>query len=440
MATSPAGLLDPLKPKPLLDPAAPPPLAPEYEPLPAPDNLLATAVGPSTAPLPPIDPATYEDDDVVKQMNAITSQDSDYMKLARTSGLQTANKRGLLNSSIAAGASQAEALKAAAPLAGQNAQQMAARNLTRVQGYFDQKKQEAQFGHEVGMQGRDIENKLKMQGIDIDANEATQLREFETRLKMQGIDIGAESERLGRQLAANRELADLNIAAESERLGRQLTAQEEGQIRDIASREGLAKMEAEMRESQFTRGLASEEARANLDVATRTKLAELDRLSSDQKAALAGILEIDKIYASTVSDLNANKDMPAPARDAAIQSALALRNSQINLPAAILGINLTWPTSAGGAAAGAAPGAFTPPPAATAAPGSYWSGPPPDQILAMFGDGKPGGMEMLRSYNSWAAANGVPPLTQPGEGESGSGYFDTIGKYSGIGIASGLLG
>ena len=160
-------------PDPPVLPLRPPPVAPEYTPIPEPpEGLLATSVGTPLAPRPPIDPATYEDDDVANQMNAITGQDSDYMKLARTSGLQTANKRGLLNSSIAAGASQAEALRAAAPLAMQSAQQIAQRNLARVQGYFDQRKQEAQFGHELEVQERQLSS-----------TEEQQLREITNKLQ-----------------------------------------------------------------------------------------------------------------------------------------------------------------------------------------------------------------------------------------------------------------
>jgi len=57
------------------------------------------------------------------QANKIMSQDSPLMQLARQEGLLTAARRGLGNSSIAAGASQASMAKAAVPLAQQNAQQ-----------------------------------------------------------------------------------------------------------------------------------------------------------------------------------------------------------------------------------------------------------------------------------------------------------------------------
>ena len=64
------------------------------------------------------------------QINRITSQDSPYIQQARNQGMLAAGKRGLQNSSIAAGAAEAEAVKAAAPLALQNAQLTASNEMT----------------------------------------------------------------------------------------------------------------------------------------------------------------------------------------------------------------------------------------------------------------------------------------------------------------------
>lgn len=64
-----------------------------------------------------------ENTNAAKQMADITSQKSPLMQLAAQQGLNTAGRRGLLNSSIAAGAAQAEMVKQATPLALQNAQQ-----------------------------------------------------------------------------------------------------------------------------------------------------------------------------------------------------------------------------------------------------------------------------------------------------------------------------
>ena len=63
--------------------------------------------------------STNIDDGVASRVAAITSGNSDLMKLARTQGIQSANRRGLGNSSMAG---QTAVLNAATPIASQDAQ------------------------------------------------------------------------------------------------------------------------------------------------------------------------------------------------------------------------------------------------------------------------------------------------------------------------------
>lgn len=80
-----------------------------------------------------------EDDSVASQVTALTSKDSALMQGARTSGLKTANRRGLLNSSMAAGASESAALAAATPIASQDAQQAYGKNVQQMQNVQNDK-------------------------------------------------------------------------------------------------------------------------------------------------------------------------------------------------------------------------------------------------------------------------------------------------------------
>ena len=75
-----------------------------------------------------------EDAGVANKIAKLTLDNSDYMKSARTSGMQTANRRGLGNSSMAAKASQGAAIDRAAPIASQEAQQIHQRNLAEHEG------------------------------------------------------------------------------------------------------------------------------------------------------------------------------------------------------------------------------------------------------------------------------------------------------------------
>ena len=86
---------------------------------------------------------SMEDDGVASRVAAISSGNSDLMKAARTQGLQSMQRRGLGNSSMAIGAAQGAALNAATPIASQEASQIAQKNLTRMGADADMEKTRA---------------------------------------------------------------------------------------------------------------------------------------------------------------------------------------------------------------------------------------------------------------------------------------------------------
>lgn len=91
---------------------------------------------------------SMEDDGVASRVAAISSGNSDLMKAARTQGLQSMQRRGLGNSSMAVGAAQGAALNAAVPIASQEASQIAQKNLTRMGADADMEKTRAALAAE----------------------------------------------------------------------------------------------------------------------------------------------------------------------------------------------------------------------------------------------------------------------------------------------------
>jgi hypothetical protein len=67
--------------------------------------------------------SSANDGDIARRVAAITSKDSALMRTARTSGLQQANRRGVMNSSMGIGAAESAALGVATPIASQESQQ-----------------------------------------------------------------------------------------------------------------------------------------------------------------------------------------------------------------------------------------------------------------------------------------------------------------------------
>jgi len=99
-----------------------------------------------------------------QQLNGLLASNSPYIQQARQSAINQANSRGLLNSSIAAGNSQAAAIQAGLPIAQSDAQaayglqQTNLNNLAKIQSgniAADAQVQSAQIGASASMYGQD---------------------------------------------------------------------------------------------------------------------------------------------------------------------------------------------------------------------------------------------------------------------------------------------
>lgn len=99
---------------------------------------------------------------VAKRVGNITSEDSLLMQNAATKGRQSANRRGLINSSIAAGEAQRAILDAAVPIASQDSQQG-----------FAQATQERDIEAQRELQSNDLGLREQIARWNIDTSERT---------------------------------------------------------------------------------------------------------------------------------------------------------------------------------------------------------------------------------------------------------------------------
>lgn len=82
----------------------------------------------------------------VNDINTLTSQDNPLMQQAQTQGMQYANQRGLLNSSMAAGAAEDARLKQVMPMVMQNAQTRGQADITERGNLYSDYSQESEQG------------------------------------------------------------------------------------------------------------------------------------------------------------------------------------------------------------------------------------------------------------------------------------------------------
>lgn len=223
---------------------------------------------------------TPEDDSVTTKLNGLLASDSPYIAQARQAGVRDAGKRGLLNSSIAAGSAENAAIAAAAPIASQEASQTAQKNQATLEGNIN------------------YDNSSRIQEQQ-DTSALTRQREQNTaNLGLQTTQDQAAMDRLREQNSGN------------------LTLQ---QISDQNARtRGLDQISANDRQALLS---------ADVNIATQ-RMAANSQIASN--------------YLSALGQLTSNEKVPADARNAVIAEFQRVIQASQTYANTISNITLTW--------------------------------------------------------------------------------------------------
>jgi hypothetical protein len=182
------------------------------------------------------------------QLNRITSQDSPLMQRAKQEGMLTAAKRGLQNSSIAAGTSMGAMVDRAAPLAQQNAQQA-----------FQQ-----------GRANQDSTNTARAQNAQLETEISNQNAQMSTDVSKANAALGTDTSKFNAGLAMDRELA--NAAAENTLRQTVLTQNAELNKQFLA---GTQAMDLATIQGQYQQLISTNEMAANLYNAYFTSIGQV---------------------------------------------------------------------------------------------------------------------------------------------------------------------
>jgi hypothetical protein len=125
-----------------------PPAQPQAVPAAPSASEAQSGIAPVSSVQTPQNLPDLQDAGVASRVAQLTSEDSPTMLAARTAGMQYANSRGLVNSSIGAGAAENEAIKAALPIAQQEASQAFQNNTQRYDLAAQMDRLRAQAGFE----------------------------------------------------------------------------------------------------------------------------------------------------------------------------------------------------------------------------------------------------------------------------------------------------
>jgi hypothetical protein len=275
------------------------------------------------------DPTTgeFKDDDektVEKRITGLLSSDNKYMQQARTQGLQQANRRGLANSALAVTAVEDARIRAALPIASQD----------------------ADSANQRYMQGRELQGLDVRQGRDIEATRGNLELELGSRERVAEAENAAAKERLGLELTSRERMALEDRNAAMERLETTITADRESQEREIVAnredRQWLAQFDRETQEQlqQFDADVRREISQLDRDMQLR--IANMNISSAERTQAASLIASFEASYATSVSNIMANPDIPAEERQKYLDHVDRVRDSNMAMAEQMYGIDLQW--------------------------------------------------------------------------------------------------
>jgi hypothetical protein len=201
---------------------------------------------------------------VATGVQGIIDNNSPLMQQAAAYGRDQLNARGLVNSSMAIGAAQAEMLKAATPIASQEADITSRMDISKLDA-----------STQAAIQSQRDASAAALQKTQGEQQTAQQAAEAKARADLQGT-IGSQNLTLAEKEAASRAaLLEKEAASKAELQGKELTSLEARAAADNAAKQTLAEKELAQRER-------AELAKAITDVSVAQQNAYADTLTNDK--------------------------------------------------------------------------------------------------------------------------------------------------------------
>jgi hypothetical protein len=292
------------------------------------------------------------DDDVAKGVQGLIAANSPLMQQANQRGLNTANARGLLNSSIAAGAAQGAVMDRAVPIATATAGFNNAKNL-----------QLAGIAAQGDQQKADIAAQMQRLTTQAGFNKELASMDISARMTMQQKDIAAQANNL--KTANDAEMARLTASMANANAQQQkdiqarmdeLKYQTSSQLIALDKQyQNASALQSQGSQQQLQNTLAQITAQGDQNMRTQAasiqaSMAELQAnlAAGDRGRALDAAAGLHSTSQQLIASITANPNIPAAERQKWIQFAQQQASIGLNLVEQIQGVNLNYGQTTGG--------------------------------------------------------------------------------------------
>ena len=294
-----------------------------------------------------------EDDRVDSEVARITAGNTPLMRQARAGARARAHRRGLMSTSLAAGAGEQAVISTALPMAQQNAQQTARKNLSRQQygqdlgivreqGTQQRLSTDNEFKRRGELSAQDYDQQGRLIDRDYDRRGQLSAQEFDQQGRLIDRDYGHRRDLSAQDYRQQGSLMDRDFAGragllntEYDRRG-QLSAQEARQQSDLQRQRN--RFEADQR----SRDRHIQAKTARLDRASRERVNALNVTTQERERAATLATQANATYNQALANIAANPDLPSAARRRMQQEALDVYRNNMTMLEKLYNRRLNW--------------------------------------------------------------------------------------------------
>ncbi len=252
---------------------------------------------------------TPEDDSTSNAVAKVASTASPIMRQATGDAMRLANRRGLMNSSIAVGAATDAVLRKATEIGAADAATVAQKNLSAQQAAqgSELQKENIQGTKEINRENYQVQE--RMQQTDINSKERMQAAEIRSREDMLGRQLDSEERRQAEQIGANKYM----------------------QQQQIGSTERIATADQDLRREMNA-----------LQTQTQRAISESQIAQNDRQAAINAAVQMQSQYTAMFDAILSNPDLPADVRATYLEHAKNLSAANLDTVKNLYSRNVRW--------------------------------------------------------------------------------------------------
>jgi hypothetical protein len=258
--------------------------------------------------------------DVSEIAGGMMQEDNPLMTRAKTQGAQVANRRGMLNSSAAAGESMNAVLDKIVPMASQEAQQRHSEVMSDKEAGHRWRENEQQYGFASALSSQEADQRSDLSFQEYEQASLLSDQDFEQQMGLSKEEYRQQLEIQSREHTFERGQAQRAFQQEDKMQKRQLASERQLARMDSQTRQKLMRMESDMRERL-----------AQIDVDQQTRAGMSDMVTS-----------MNSQYQNALNSILGNPNLPADEREALLQNAGELLNLQVDLVSDLFDTKIDW--------------------------------------------------------------------------------------------------